>query len=53
MIARGIIVLLFASMTAGAGYLSWSGVWGESNDLDRSIRAGSAGGGYYAGGSVK
>jgi hypothetical protein len=39
------IVFLVGSLltTAGAGYLSYSGVGGESTDLDRSVRLGSGG----------
>jgi len=38
--------------TAGAGYLSYRGIGGESTDLDRSVRLGS-GGGYSFNSSVK
>ncbi|MGQ0564522.1 MAG: hypothetical protein ACT4OK_05560 [Gemmobacter sp.] len=39
------IVFLAGSLltTAGAGYLSWRGVGGESTGLDRSVRLGSGG----------
>ncbi len=38
---------------AGASYLSYKGIWGESRDLDTSVRTGSPGGGYYTGGRIK
>ena len=41
--ARIIIVLSAAAMLSGAWWLSANGVWGESTDLDRSIRTGSGG----------
>lgn len=41
--ARVIIVLSAIATLSGAWYLSANGVWGESTDLDRSIRTGSGG----------
>ncbi|OWU86107.1 spermidine synthase [Oceanicola sp. 22II-s10i] len=41
------VVFLIAALgtVAGAGYLSYFGVWRDSTDLDRSVRLGSPGGG--------
>lgn len=39
------IAIAFISIltVGGAGYLSYNGVWGESRDLDRSVRVGTYG----------
>lgn len=51
-IAR-IIILCFAGLTIGGAWtLASAGVWGEDKDAVRSVRTGSAGGGYL-GGRVK
>ena len=50
---RIIAVALGLSFSGGAYYLSDQGVWGESRDLDRSVRDGSGGGGYNLGGRAK
>ncbi len=49
------IIFLAGSLlaTGGAAYLSYNGIWRESTDLDRSVRLGSGGGGYYSNSSVK
>ncbi|MFV0359158.1 hypothetical protein [Tropicimonas sp.] len=41
-LARWIIVLGFAALLAGAGYLSWKGVWGASSNVV-SVRSASHG----------
>lgn len=48
---RLIFLLLSASAIAGTSYVAYQGYGGESRDLDRSIRAVSAGRGLN--GSVK
>ncbi|WP_169737932.1 hypothetical protein [Actibacterium mucosum] len=37
------IAAVAALILGGAGYLSYNGVWGESRDLDRSVRVGTYG----------
>ncbi|MEM6971591.1 MAG: hypothetical protein AAF577_02205 [Pseudomonadota bacterium] len=52
MLARIVIVLIFATAIAGFTSLAFLGVWGESTSVV-SARAGSPGGGYGVGGRVK
>ncbi len=52
MIARIVIVVVALSLTGGAAWLSWKGVWGESSNVV-SARVGSPGGGYGGMGRVK
>jgi hypothetical protein len=51
MIARVIIFGVAVSLTSGAAWLSWRGVWGESSTVV-STRVGTAGG-YGLTGRVK
>jgi len=47
--ARLIVIALLATMTGAGAYASWTGVWGEDNDIQQSMRLGSRGGGYGVG----
>ncbi|WP_170400939.1 hypothetical protein [Ruegeria arenilitoris] len=54
MTAFRIIFLLISAAAVGAtGYVTYNGYGGESRDLDRSVRVGSDGGGYYRSNRVK
>ena len=48
-----VFIVLCLSIAGGAYYLAQAGVWGEDRDVERSVRVGSGGGGYGAGGRVK
>lgn len=47
MLTRLIVLVLFGSLTAGAGYMTYFGVGGESTDVERSIRRASTGNGAF------
>ena len=42
---RAVFILFAAASIAGASYVGFYGIGGESADLDRSVRAGSGGNG--------
>ncbi|WP_377193888.1 hypothetical protein [Ruegeria meonggei] len=46
-------ILISTVAVAATGYVSYHGYGGESRDLDRSVRVGSDGGGYYRANRVK
>jgi hypothetical protein len=49
-----IIFLLISTAAVGAtGYVTYYGYGGESSGLDKSVRVGSGGGGYYRSNRVK
>lgn len=37
---RIIFLIVSLSLIGGAYYMSYNGIWGESRDLDRSVRLG-------------
>lgn len=52
-IGNSIFLILCLSLAGGSFYLAKAGVWGESKDVEHSVRVGSTGGGYGLGGRVK
>ncbi|MGG7565157.1 hypothetical protein ACQ5SO_03205 [Rhodovulum sp. DZ06] len=48
-VARILVVAVFALMVGMAWRLADAGVWGEDSDVTQSVRSGSGGGGYLAG----
>jgi hypothetical protein len=52
-LGNALFLILCLSLAGGGYYLATAGVWGESKDVERSVRVGSVGGGYGLGGRVK
>ena len=51
-LGNAVFIVVCLKLASGGYYLALTGVWGESSDVERSVRVGSSGG-YGGGGRVK